>query len=276
MGESKLRAFVKRHVPLRRWHIRVLVRRTQMRLLCHWTTLKDLFTPNQTGFDALPPASLRYRVHGKPDRESFLEVGQQCSQDILKALRKNGRELASFGSILDFGCGCGRTLLWFAKETSRPRFHGTDIDGKAIAWCQRKLTLGSFAVNEALPPLRYDAGSFDLLYAVSVFTHLDEERQFQWLEEIKRVVRPGGIVVLTIHGETCWDGLPPEHKALMESKGFTFFRADFYKGIFPAWYQDAYHTRRYVDENFSRYFKILDYIPQGLNNHQDMVVLQRE
>lgn len=247
-----------------------------MRVLCPWMALKDLLTANRTGFDALPPARLRYRVHGKPDQESFLETGRQCSQNIINALRKNGRELASFESILDFGCGCGRTLLWLTKETSRPRFYGTDIDEKAVTWCDRNLGFGSFTVNKALPPLRYAAGSFDFVYAVSVFTHLDEEHQFQWLEEIKRVVQPKGIVVLTIHGETCWSGLPPEHKTRMDSKGFTFFRADLHKGIFPSWYQDAYHTRKYVNENFSRYFKILDYLPQGLNNHQDMVVLLRE
>src|SRR5687767_14532452 len=58
----------------------------------------------------IPPAALRYRVHGDFDLDSFLATGRQCSQDIRDALARVDRDLSSFERVLDFGCGCGRTL----------------------------------------------------------------------------------------------------------------------------------------------------------------------
>src|SRR5512134_3499319 len=58
----------------------------------------------------VPPARLRYRVHGAVDRRSFLDLGWQTARDVTAAVESAGRSLASLHAILDFGCGCGRTL----------------------------------------------------------------------------------------------------------------------------------------------------------------------
>src|SRR5512141_2597032 len=63
----------------------------------------------------VPPASLRFRVHGDLSVQSFLQSGQQCSQDIQHALAQAGVSLGSLTRILDFGCGCGRTLGWLTR-----------------------------------------------------------------------------------------------------------------------------------------------------------------
>ena len=64
----------------------------------------------QSANTPLPPESLRHRVHGAADAESFLAVGRQCAQDIVAGLKRIGRASDSFESVLDFGCGCGRVL----------------------------------------------------------------------------------------------------------------------------------------------------------------------
>jgi len=229
----------------------------------------------QTGLAHLPPADLRNRVHGSTNPRSFLEVGKKCSEDLESTLRNIHKDIGSFRDILDFGCGCGRTLMWFGKRSLPSNFFGTDIDADAISWCRNNLDFASFSVNNALPPLDYPSETFDLIYALSVFTHLHEDYQYYWLSELKRIVKPKGILLLTVHGQYVWKDLPPDHLAKIEKEGFVFVPENAYKGIFPEWYQNAFHTKDYVLERWSPYFNILDYIPRGLNNHQDMVVLQK-
>ena len=143
----------------------------------------------------------------------------------------------------------------------RARWDGTDIDVKAIEWCARHLTFAAFTLSRELPPVDYPADTFDLIYAVSVFTHLDEDHQFRWLEELCRVARPGATVVLTLHSARHGEGFQFEHS--------------YERGLFPPWYQNAYHSESYVRERFGRYFAVLSYLPKGLHAQQDVVVLEK-
>lgn len=243
------------------------------RALCWYTDLREDRRVEETGFDRLPPAYLRYRVHGAPDAESFLKVGKKCSEDVEAALERIGRDFDSFRDVLDFGCGCGRTLAWFAGRS--PRLYGTDIDEEAISWCRDNLDFAEFGVNEPLPPLGYPTEAFDLTYAISVFTHLDEDYQFRWLEELRRITRTGGVVLLTVHGHHVWKDLPQEDVDSVRRDGFKFLSSNAMKGIFPNWYQNAYHTEEYVFERYFEYFDVLDYVPRGMSNRQDTLVLRK-
>jgi SAM-dependent methyltransferase len=51
-----------------------------------------------------------------------------------------------------------------------------------------------------LPPLPYENASFDYIYSISVFTHFDKTSFVCWGEELSRVLRPGGLALLTLHG----------------------------------------------------------------------------
>jgi SAM-dependent methyltransferase len=223
----------------------------------------------------LPPEALRHRVHGAADAESFLEVGRQCAQDIVAGLARIDRRLDTFESVLDFGCGCGRVLRWLLPELASACVFGTDIDRQAAAWCAANMPGASFSLNAGLPPTGYASRSFDLIYAISVFSHLDEDFQFYWLNELRRITRPDGIVLLSLHGTYYLNSLAPEMVAEIESKGMKFVVSGGWQHIFPDWYQIAFHTREYVLEHYGRYFDVLDYIPGGMNGIQDLVVLRR-
>ena len=68
-----------------------------------------------------------------------------------------------------------------------------------MGWC-RNLHLRGVRSEPARPPLPYEDDRFDLVYSVSIFTHLDEQLQRPWIEELTRVVRPGGLVLVTVTG----------------------------------------------------------------------------
>jgi SAM-dependent methyltransferase len=236
--------------------------------------IPNRFLLMRNGIVALPPALLRERVSGERSASMFINKGRKCSKGIATALRKQGREVSSFRTILDFGCGCGRTLIWL-KRAQKNQFYGTDIDSEAIYWCQKNYD-GEFKINQALPPLQYSNNTFELIYGISIFTHLDEQFQFRWLDELRRITRPGGLVLLTIHGEHVWRKLDEKLIAQLKHKGILFVVDDYWRDKFPEWYQSTFHLKSYVIENFSRYFKILDYIPRGVNKHQDVVIMEKQ
>jgi SAM-dependent methyltransferase len=268
-----LRSTIKRYVPRRAIPVARAVYRRYMRILSWYVGQRDRRYTDKSEFAHLPPAPLRYRVHGSPYAEGFLNMGKRCSEDIEAALKKVGKDFDSFQNVLDFGCGCGRTLVWFTGRS--PHLYGTDIDAEAISWCRSNLAPAEFNVNSSLPPLEYPSETFDLIYAISVFTHLDEDYQFRWLNELKRVTKPGGVVLLTVHGHYAWKALPHKDVVDIEREGFKFISSNAMKGIFPEWYQNAYHKKEYIFERYPKYFNILDYIPRGMSNLHDAVVLQK-
>ncbi len=214
----------------------------------------------ETGITKVPSPSLRFRVHSAKDLYTFLEVGKQCAADIKTALTKNNIKFVNLQNILDFGCGCGRTLIYLTRNASTVNFYGTDIDAEAISWCKSNLKNIKWNVNNVLPPLPYKADFFDLVYAISVFTHLNEEYQLQWIEELNRIMKPTAALLISINGT--------------EREGFSFTQSNFWKNIYPEWYGDAHISKSYIRGKYARYFKIVDYIPRGINNSQDLVVLR--
>jgi len=90
------------------------------------------------------------------------------------------------------------------------------------------------------------------------------------------VTRSGGYVLLTVHGFYYWSTWSPQEIDALKRTGFIFAKAPkSMQGIFPEWYQTAYHTREYVLSHYSKYFNVVEYIPSGLDHCQDLVVLQK-
>jgi SAM-dependent methyltransferase len=221
----------------------------------------------------IPSAWLRYRVGESPDLPLFLDVGKRSAANIEAALQRAGRPLETMGAVLDFGCGCGRTLRWLAPRLQNARISGTDTDAEAIEWCCTHLR-GEFGVNGPLPPLDYPDESFDLIYAISVFTHLDEEFQLRWLRELRRVLKPDGLLLFSVHGPAAWGELEQADLRGLERRGFLFKSSSKLKGIFPEWYHTAYHSEPYVRDEIGKLFAGIDYIPEGMG-YQDLVIARK-
>lgn len=226
----------------------------------------------------LPPAKLRHRVHGALDRESFLRLGQVVSRSLHDLVGRAGRRLDSFESILDFGCGSGRVLRFLTADAPRAHFHATDIDPEPIAWGRQHMPGITWSSNGFTPPLPYPDASFDLIYAISVFSHLDETFQNAWLCELERVARPGAIVILTTHGERLAHALAPSEQARLEADGILFctgatgrLKLD---GL-PDFYQSTFHKRSYIDQVWGRHFQVVDYVEGAIDDYQDAAVLRK-
>lgn len=269
-GRAIRRRLARRGRPV----LRFLHCRVARPVYCRLVGLADPWCVRRAGIPHVPPAFLRERVSRSPRLGSFLLLGRQCARNLEGALAGIGRPLPGFGDVLDFGCGCGRTLLCLGDRPGC-RLYGTDIDAQAIAWCRVHLGFARFTVNAPLPPLDYPATSFDLVYALSVFTHLDEERQLRWQAELRRVLRPGGVLALSVLGRRAREDLPPEDRARIERAGFACLVTDERGGPFPEWNQNAYHTPAYVRDRCATGFRMRAYLPEGLNSRQDLVLREK-
>ncbi len=235
--------------------------------------IEKLRTSNQE-LPVVPSPRLRYRVHGSVDIPGYLDVGKLSWKSIETLLAKQNRTASDFKNVLDFGCGSGRVVRNIPLENEKNTW-GIDIDGDAISWCQKNLPEYRFAQIAPDPQTHFEKDSFDLIFSISVFTHLDETRQNAWLEETSRLLQPGGIFIASVHGD--------HHRKLHSrqldlSMGFLFNDSKqrfFKKDGLPRFYQDAHHTKSYVLENWSRYFQILDYVERGIVDHHDAVVLTK-
>ena len=103
--------------------------------------------------------------------------------------------------VLDFGCGAGRVLRHFAPEAAEGEFWGCDIDGRSIDWLAKHLSppFQVLQCDEA-PGLPFPDGTFDLIYAMSVYTHIGDQWA-DWLLEHHRLLAEGGLLIATFLGE---------------------------------------------------------------------------
>jgi SAM-dependent methyltransferase len=161
--------------------------------------LAELHNQIREGLPIPPPREI-FLVAGTEDASGFLQSGEMSSQSIREILEQNGLSIEGFDSILEFGCGVGRILRhWSTLEGTE--VYGTDYNPELIAWCKENLPFAEFRVNDLVGGLAYEDEKFDFIYAWSVFTHLTEAQQFFWIEELSRVLRPGGYLFITTHGE---------------------------------------------------------------------------
>lgn len=255
---------------------------------------KPLATPTElpdTGLP-IPPPELFVRIasgysNAQEDTyaEGFIASGRESILDLQRALAGIGSELTDFTRILDFGCGPGRMLRRLAAIAEGREIWGVDVDRMIIEWNRENLPFAQFEVTEGNPPLSFPDGHFDLVYNHSVLTHLPEDMQDRWLEELHRVTAPGGIVVLTTHGpaqlvitEEAIRGAgddPALVRSELERQGISFIANDVNTGsTHQSWYRSTFHAPWYVFEHWTRWFNIRAYFPLG-SSIQDLVILQR-
>lgn len=219
----------------------------------------------------VPPGRLLYAATTSWDVKWFLDSGAATANSYLRALESAGRPLESFRSVLDFGCGCGRILRHLVR--AGPTFNACDINAGAVRWVRENLPVARAEANALRPPLAFDEASFDIVYAGSVFTHLPGDLQVAWMNELRRVLAPGGVLLITLSGEGDAWRLTGHDRARFESGNLVVVDQEFAGSNICA----AYHPEAWVMREFADGFRLLSHSRSGIDGapHQDLWLFER-
>jgi SAM-dependent methyltransferase len=159
------------------------------------------YLPDRPEPTPIPSDDLIYDVvGGRNIIPQFLAAGAANHQFLQRLVLEAKGPLTNGARVLDWGCGCGRVARHWAAQASETEFHGCDIHGEAVAWCSENMPFGAYKKTNLLPPLPYPDNYFDLVYGISVLTHLLFHTHYTWMAEIWRILKPGGIAILTAQG----------------------------------------------------------------------------
>ncbi len=242
----------------------------------------------------IPPRELRRHV-GEANLNEFLRGGGKVAHELTSVLDGVGRPFASFRSVLDFGCGCGRVLRPLMDRASPDiAFSGCDLDRGAIGWLAANLP-GHYFLSGFWPPLEVPDGAYDLVYAISVFTHLPREKEAAWLAEMYRVIQPGGVGVLTTFGPELLEvyrqgrrpGMRQEWRKRLLSHGALEEELSIFEGEAPDvlasrapdqagdTYGLAFHDRTALQARWLEVFDSVEVVPCAINWSQDVVLVTK-
>ncbi len=220
----------------------------------------------------VPPSRLIFLVIGHRYVKTFLDSGRIIVQVMVDQFRSKSIELSGFASILDFGCGCGR-LIRHLPSLTNAKLYGCDYNPELIEWSQQNLPFAAFTINSLAPPLPYSSELFDMIYARSIFTHLDEPLQKKWITELRRVLKPGGYLYFTTHGEQFFDRLSSKEQELVRGGKLIVFEPNVEGHNICS----SFELESYIRQNLMEGFAFIDYLPGKPTTHlqQDAYILKR-
>ncbi len=219
-----------------------------------------------------PPSRLIHLVGGSNDLAWFLGSGAIAADCIREVLASNEISLDGLGSILDFGCGAGRVLRqWHDLTTTR--VCGSDYNPELVRWTRDNLPFADIQQNGLDARLGWPDGSFDFVYALSVFTHLTESVSLAWIAELTRILAPGGHLLITTHGDCYRPHLPPADRDAYD-RGEPVVRLLGREGSNDC---AAFHPPAYVHDRLVRGLEIVEYRPEGAlgNPRQDLWLFRK-
>jgi SAM-dependent methyltransferase len=225
--------------------------------------------------DGLPMPPARLRVQAGPrhaDARFFLRSGRDHAALIRDLLAEAGRSVESLDALLDWGCGCGRVLRHWS-HLPRTGIYGCDINPRMVGWCRENLPFAQVESNDVAPPLSYGEASFDLVYAFSVITHLPVELQHAWMHECKRVLKPGGHLLITTLGAYY---LTRDRLSAAERQ--RFLDGDvvvLYEGSPGTSLCSAYHPPEYVQHRLAADFELVAFRPAADEGRHDIHLLRK-
>jgi SAM-dependent methyltransferase len=224
----------------------------------------------------VPPAEYRYYQ----DTHPYLTTGHADSLHLRRLFDQLGVGLNG-GTVMDWGCRDCRVLRHFAAEAQEGDFWGVDQHGPSIEWAKEHLAPPfKFVTCSAYPHLPFEDRTFDVIFGLSVFTHIVALAD-AWLMEMRRILKPGGYGLFSVHDEHTWQ-LLSQNEATREQ--FALTPEDIGKAAsgdlvvidgpdLPSEYVNVFHSTARIKREWGQYFEIVSIQPGFY--HQSMVVLRK-
>ena len=228
----------------------------------------------------VPPTELREGWGGK--EATYLNTGRRDMERMLATIEQADERPTELRRVLDFGCATGR-LLRFYPRTAESECWGVDIKAKNIQWCQEHLSPPFlFATTTTLPHLPFEDGYFDLVYCASVFTHIGDLPDATLLE-LRRILRPNGLIYATVHDEHSVDALfrdfeerdlTQQLRRIDEATGVLHERYEFFYIGGEPWTQ-VFYDSSYLVQKWSRFMEVVSVTPEAMDYQTALLLRKR-
>ena len=234
--------------------------------------------------DTMPIPSSRDREGYYGDRH--FEYWLSGFSDYLKIKAACGGIDWTRASLLDFGGATGRVARHFYAQDDLAEVMICDVNINNVDWVLEHLPAEVAAFkNSPTPSLPIPDNYFDVVTAFSVFTHMSEY-ELGWLYELRRILKPNGILYTTVHNDDTWRILPSTwvFNVLMQSEDFrTTYRPErelverlvFEYSSESTYNCNTFHPNAYLHQVWGRIFTVLNIQPV-CHSYQSAVVLRKE
>lgn len=243
----------------------------------------------------VPDESVQLNFTGSAG-DPVLREGFRAYQLFKRLYQTHVGPLSDGGRILDFGCGWGRIIRFFLRDVESSRLWGADPVVGMVEFCRSTNRWCTFELIGSRPPTVFPPEWFDLVYGFSIFAHLSETVHEDWLVELRRLLRPGGLLIVTTRAR----GFIPHCASLRKNKRLAslspgirasalsfpsteeslaaYDRGEYcftgHPGEWDYW-GDAAIPKGYVLSRWTRYFSFVDYIADPAQCPQNVVVMRK-
>lgn len=216
---------------------------------------------------------------------NYVRAAASALHNIEAALAGVERHFDDVRSCLDFGCGHGRVLRLLQQKIPPQKITACDVDAEGVKFCAEEFGVKPLVSSWNVREIRL--GEYDLVWSGSVLTHLDGDDGDALLELLATSLVPGGVLVFSVHGQYCRDGLAQLYGGLyadeaeairreVAEQGFSFreYQGETF-GRFPSKYGMTWHDIDHVERRASALsggrLRRIYWQPQGWDDHHDVM-----
>jgi len=215
----------------------------------------------------LPPSYLIYESFAM-NYNNYYNGGKIAANELTSNIAKH--TVLEKKNILDWGCGPGRIIRHLPEILNNHcTFFGTDYNKQTINWCKENLNNIQFNLNSLEATLPYQDEQMDIIYGISIFTHLSEKNHSLWLNELLRVLKPNGILYITTQGDSHKLKLTKLERQRFEQgelivRGKVIEGHRTYSAFQPELYMEKLFKNHRILEHIKGNSEGLDWIPQDV------------
>ncbi len=205
----------------------------------------------------------------------YFEDGRNSAEALSGLLTEHTNLDISAGfSLLEFASGYGCVTRHLASVLPSAAVTACDIHPQAVAFIERELGVKATGSTPA-PALLDLGGGFDVVFALSFFSHVPPRTWGDWLVALFRHVNPGGSLIFTTHGVVSHFKL--RSSIQIPDNGFRFEPASEQMDLDTAEYGTAFTSTGYVTpEIFRRLRAPIALLAEGFWwGHQDVYVIAK-